>query len=117
MGRYDDIEPEEVRRQLVHVARLILRLEEEGDLLREAPRLQQLLGDLRQRLFAYEVRCAAKLGPEEEPREENEKETGDDVEDPVLRESLRVVREALERQEELLDELESGIPPEDDEED
>jgi len=115
MGRYDDIEPEEVRRQLVHVARLILRLEEEGELLREAPRLQQLLGDLRQRLFAYEVRCAAKLGPEEEPR--GEKEAGDEVEDPVLRESLRVVREALERQEELLDELESGIPPEDGEED
>lgn len=116
MGRYDDIDPEELRRQLVRVAKLIQRLDEEDELLRAAPRLQKLLGDLRQRLFAYEVRCAANLGPEDEPKEE---ETGplDEVDDPLLKESLRVVREAMERQEELRDELEFGDePPEEEEE-
>lgn len=115
MGRYDEIEPEELRRQLVRVAKLILRLERDDELLPAAPRLQKLLGDLRQRLFAYEVRCAANLGPDDEPHEEERAE--DEVDDPALRESLRVVREAIERQEELRDELDPGTPSADDDED
>ena len=110
MGRYDDIDPEDVRQQLVRVARLILRMDDEGRLLREAPRLQKLLGDLRQRLFAYEVRCTADLGSAEAGEEESIRgeEEGDD---PILSESLRVVREALERQRELTEELDGDAPP------
>ncbi len=113
MGRYDDIDPELVREQLVRTARLILRLDDEGELLREAPRLQKLLGDLRQRLFAYEVRGAAELGPEEDSPEEQDAAE----EDPLLEESLRVVREAMERQQELREELEGDDLPDDEEED
>ncbi len=108
MGRYDDIDPEEVRRQMVRVARLILRMDDEGRLLREAPRLQKLLGDLRQRLFAYEVRCTADLGPAE-GTEEDEGAGAEEV-DPALSESMRIVREALERQRELTEELEGEDP-------
>jgi len=110
MSRYDDIDPEEVRQQLVRVARLILRMNDEGRLLREAPRLQKLLGDLRQRLFAYEVRCTADLGSTEGAGEHEASQAEEEVDDPVLSESLRVVREALERQRELTEELE-GNPP------
>lgn len=106
MGRYDDIDPEDVRRETVRIAKLILRLEEDGELLREAPQLQKLLGDLRQRLFAYEVRCAADLGPQDEAHDEEATETTEDPDDPLVEESLRVVEEALERQEELREELE-----------
>lgn len=105
MGRYDDIDPEDVRQQLVRVARLILRMDDEGRLLREAPRVQKLLGDLRQRLFAYEVRCTSDL--DSAATGDHEASTGEgEIDDPVLSESLRVVREALERQQELSEELE-----------
>jgi len=107
MGRYDDIEPDDLRQSLVRVARLILRLEEDGTLLRESPRLQKLLGDLRQRLFAYEVRSTAKLGPHSDAEE-----TGTDAEekkeDPILRISRRIVEEARKREEKLREELEGG---------
>lgn len=104
MGRYDDIDPEQVRRHLVRVARLILRMDSEDRLLREAPRLQKLLGDLRQRLFAYEVRCTADLGPKEDETSQEPDEEGE--EEGPLSESLRIVREALKRQRELSEELE-----------
>jgi len=107
MGRYDDIEPEDLRRNLVRVARLILRLDASGSLLREAPRMQKLLGDLRQRLFAYEVRHTADL----ESGGSAEEEGGEGL-DPGLRESLRIVEEARTREEELREELERGTPPE-----
>ena len=83
MGRYDDIDPEEVRRHMVRVARLILRMEDEGRLLREAPRLQKLLGDLRQRLFAYEVRSTADL-TSADAVDEDRGQDGEESEDPVL---------------------------------
>lgn len=115
MGRYDDIDPEELRHQLVRVAELILQLDEDGALLREAPRLQKVFGDLRQRLFAYEVRSTAALDAEVEASEDDE--TGAEDADSLLRESLRIVQEAKERQEELRDELAPGRPrPEDEDE-
>lgn len=106
MGRYNEIDPDELRHHLVRVAKLILRLDDEDELLRAAPRLQKLFGDLRQRLFAYEVRSAADLGPDEESRNDQAEES----DDPLLDESLRVVREAIEREEELRDELGSDKP-------
>ena len=114
MGRYDDIEPDDLRQSLVRVARLILRLEEDGTLLRESPRLQKLLGDLRQRLFAYEVRSTAKLGPHSDAEE-----TGTDAEekeDPILRISRRIVEEARKREEKLREELEGGSSDDEDDE-
>lgn len=110
MGKYDEMPPEELRERLVRFARLILRLEEEGELLEKAPQILKLIGDVRQMLFAYEVRCTARLGPEEEEGEAGEQGGGE--EDPAILESLRVVEEALEREKELLDEL--GRDPDED---
>lgn len=112
MGKYDEMPPEELRERLVRFGRLILRLDEEGELLEKAPQVLKIIGDVRQMLFAYEVRCTARLGPEE--HEADGEEQGAE-EDPAVLESLRVVEEALEREKELLDEL-TRDPPEDPEE-
>ena len=88
----------QVRRALLAFGELIQRLEEEGRLLEAVPLLLQRLGDLRRILFDYEVRATERLMP---------------VEDPVERESRRVVREAMERYEEMIEELGDGrAPPE-----
>ncbi len=113
MGKYDDIRPEDLRADMVRFARLILRLEENDLLLRSVPELQRLIGDLRQKLFAYEVRGTQRL---ELPKgqDEREREVGSQEEpDPTLKESLRVVREAIEREKRLQDEWEGRPPPED----
>lgn len=105
MGQYDDIPPEQVRADLVRFARLILRLEEEGRLLRSIPHIQAILGDLRQKLFAHEVRGTRNLPSTEERRVESPlapATPASEEEDPGLRDSLRIVREALERQEEAV---------------
>lgn len=112
MGRYDDIEPESLKSDLAAFARLVLRLEKDDRLLQAAPELQQVMGDLRQKLFAYEVRSARQLRRAEEGRREGEEASrGPEDEDPTIRESLRVVREALEREREALGEWD---PDEDD---
>lgn len=111
MGKYDDMAPEELREQLLRFARLILRLEDDGVLLARVPAVLKLIGDLRQMLFAYEVRCAAGLG--ESGEAEGGRSEVPELDDPVVQESYRVVKEALERQGELLEELEA--PPFDDE--
>lgn len=112
MGKYDEMPPEELRERLVRFGRLILKLEDEGELLEKAPQLLKIIGDLRQMLFAYEVRCTARLGPEEHEADGEEQSV---QEDPALLESLRVVEEALEREKELLEEI-TRDPPEDPEE-
>lgn len=78
-----------VRAQLLHLANLIRRLEEEGALLRAIPLLLRRLGDMRRTLFDYEVRVTERLLP---------------IEDPVERDSRRIVREALAQDEEIADE-------------
>lgn len=94
---------EQVRRALRAFGELIRRLDEEGRLLEAVPLLLQRLGDLRRILFDYEVRATERLMP---------------VEDPVERESRRVVREAMERYEEMIEELGDGwAPPEEGDED
>jgi len=101
MGRYEDIPPEQLRADLVRFARLLLRLDEEGRLLRAVPHVQSLLGDLRQKLFAYEVRGTNQLPRTDGPDGEDPSlETGMAGEDPGIRDSLRIVREALARQDE-----------------
>jgi hypothetical protein len=108
MGRYDDIPPEQIRADLIRFARLLLRLDEEGRLLRSIPHVQSLLGDLRQKLFAHEVRGTRNL-PGAETEEHSEEDTDsmglmEAVEDTGMRDSLRIVREALARQEEAAEE-------------
>lgn len=98
--RDDEIEheaqPEEnrVRRALLGFAELVQRLEREGRLTKATPLLLGRLGDLRHLLFDYEVRFTERLLP---------------IEDPVERESRRIVREALERERELFEELDKGF--------
>ena len=84
---------EKVRRALMAFADLIRRLEREGRLERATPLLLGRLGDLRRLLFEFEVRYTERLLP---------------IEDPLERESRRIVREALEREREMLDEWEGG---------
>lgn len=102
MGRYDDIRRNRLRADLLHLAALIRRLDRRGELLDSVPRLIKLMGDMRQKLFAYEVRAAEHLRPR--PPE------GD-----VLGESERVIREAREREREMLAEWERPWTPDGDE--
>jgi hypothetical protein len=117
MGKYDDISPERLRSDLVGFAKLVLRLEEEGRILHSAAQLQKLLGELRQKLFAFEIR-STHLNLEA-PRSRSGETVSAAVDadaDPVVRDSLRVVREALRRTEEMLQEWQ-GAEPEDTDDD
>lgn len=89
--------PEALRADLRHFAQLVLRLERDGRLLEATPELLKLLGDLRAKLFAYEVRGTARL------------ESGRP--DPLSSESERIVREAIQRSLEAQGEWEHGWDP------
>lgn len=93
-GRKRPPDADTVRAGLLHFANLIRRLEEEGALVRAIPLLLRRLGDLRQVLFDYEVRVTERLLP---------------IEDPVERESRRVVRDASVREDELAEEWKRGF--------
>lgn len=93
-GRASPPDSDAVRAALLHFADLIRRLEEEGKLLQAIPLLLGRLGDLRQLLFDYEVRVTERLLP---------------IEDPIERESRRVVRDASSRGEELVEEWKRGF--------
>jgi hypothetical protein len=84
MGRFDDITPDDLRADLRHFAELILRLESEGHLLDATPRLLKVLGDLRAKIFAYEVRATGQLLAREGESEE-------------LREAQRIIEDAIGR--------------------
>lgn len=109
MGRYDDITRDELRRQLVRYARLVLRRDEEGTLLDSLPDLMKFLGELRRMVFAYEVRGVHSSAGEGSSKEKKPPP------DPTLLESLRVVEEALERAKELQEQLERGFLADDSE--
>lgn len=100
MGEYDDIEPERLRADLKRFAELILRLDEEDGVLTSPSDLLTILGELRQKLFAYEVRSSHLLR-RGDPSGSNSEESPD-AEREVESESLRVVREARERQREMM---------------
>ena len=102
MGKYDDITPERLKAEILRFARLLLKMEEEGVLLEKTPSVLRLLGELRQMLFAYEVRYTKKLMPSEKPVRKGSPE-------PELDESLRIVQEALRREKELQEELERRL--------
>ncbi len=87
---------EQVRSALLRFGELLRRLDEDDRLLRALPLLMGRLGDLRRLLFEYEVRVTERLLP---------------VEDPEERESRRIVREAIEREEDVPDDWGSGWDP------
>jgi hypothetical protein len=105
MGKYDDITPEKLRSELLRFARLITKMEEEGVLLDKTPSVLRLLGELRQMLFAHEVRYTKKLLPPEKTAPEKPVERAD----PGLEDSRRIVEEALRREKELQEELEKRL--------
>lgn len=102
MGQYDNISEDKLRADLLLLATLIRKLDQEGRLLDEIPRLMKILGDLRQKMFAYEIRSVERLMPDAE------------AESKQLEESRRVVREALKQEHEALKEWETLWSPEDD---
>lgn len=108
MGRYDDITPEKLRAELLRFAELVQRMDREDLLLRSSPRILKMLGELRQMLFAYEIRGARHLGGKDLPGPQDqagESESPAGI-DPA---SLRVVQDALKREKELQDELERRL--------
>jgi hypothetical protein len=107
MGKYDNITERELKSHLTRFARMVLRMESRGTLLDSLPDLMQFLGELRRMVFAYEVRGTRRDGDEPSPssRDEDRHEEAD----PTVRESLRVVEEALERARELQERLEGGL--------
>ena len=108
MGKYDDITPDRLRAEITRFARLLLRMEDEGVLLEKAPAILRLLGELRQMLFAYEVRGTKRLAPseaEEAAAEEGGEAGGSPEGEAAPGESLRIVREAVERERRFLEEL------------
>jgi len=80
---------EALRASLLRTARLIERLEADGTLLENPGDLQAIFGELRRRLFEWELRG---LPPRPEP----------DPEEEGTAESLRIVREAEAARESLL---------------
>lgn len=73
----------EVRAALMAFGDLIRRLDADDRLLRTLPLIMGRLGDLRHLLFEYEVRVTERLLP---------------TDDPVERDSRRIVREAVENE-------------------
>ena len=106
MGRYDDITPEKLRAELLRFAELIQRMDADQLLLRSSPRILKMLGELRQMLFAYEIRGARHLGGKDLPGGLTEGSEATGGIDPA---SWRVVQEALQREKELQDELERRL--------
>lgn len=107
MGRYDDITPEQARAELLRFAELIQRMDREQILLRSSPRILKLLGELRQMLFAFEIRGARHLGGKDLPGPQGGPAQAEL--DPDEAASLRVVEEAMQRERELQEELERRL--------
>ena len=112
MGRYDDIDGAELEERLRKLARLIRALDREGLLLPRTGSLLRLLGELRQMIFAYEVRCTRNLLPDDDeslPDGGSGEASGEGGRrgsaSPRPSDSERIVQEALERERELQDEL------------
>ena len=56
MGRYDDITDYQLRSEVARFARILQRMEEKGELLDRTADVLTLLGELRQMVFAWEIR-------------------------------------------------------------
>lgn len=85
--RREDVDPEALRRHLLELATRIRQLDEAGELLNASPELIRLMGNLRSKLFEYEVRHTGRLLPKS-------------VDLPEVAEAQRIVEEAARRMEE-----------------
>lgn len=104
MGRHEEMSEDRLREELVSFARLILLLDRKDALLDRSASVLRLLGDLRRMVFAWEVRVTDRDGPTQSRRPGPL---------PPDEPSARIVREALEREEELRRELEGDTMDED----
>ncbi|TVP53926.1 MAG: hypothetical protein EA351_14240 [Gemmatimonadales bacterium] len=115
MGQYDGIKPDRLRADLKRFAELLLRLEEEDALLTSPSDLLTIIGELRQKLFAYEVRCSHLLGSGESSSASGKSATqsssegssdgsreGSPSSSETEAESRRIVREARERHDQMI---------------
>lgn len=107
MGRYDDISDTRLRYEVQRFARILQRMEEEGEVLDRTADILTLLGELRRMVFAWEVRCT--FEGQEEPREVEAREGSSDE-----TASERVVREAREQESEFLGGLPAPSPEDED---
>ena len=72
MGRYDDITDYQLRSEVARFARILQRMEEKGELLDRTADILTLLGELRQMVFAWEMRrtyAADSAAPPADPPE------------------------------------------------
>jgi hypothetical protein len=116
MGRYDNISDARLRYEVQRFARILQRMEEDGETLDRTADILTLLGELRRMVFAWEVRCTFQGdegvdgGPEET--------AADDAPDPASEtDSERIVREALEQESDFLSGLDDRPEDASDEED
>lgn len=61
------VDPEDLREDLLELAEVIRRLDEQGELLMATPELIKILGNLRSQLFEYEVRHTGRFLREDLP--------------------------------------------------
>ena len=99
----DQVDPEKLRQSLLRLARLIRKLDQQGRLLESTPDLIRLMGNLRAKLFEYEVRHTARLLPEPS-------------EPPEVLEAQRIVEEAARALEEAERQWERPWAPDGEEE-
>lgn len=87
----DQVNPEQLRRSLLRLARLIRKLDQEGRLLESTPDLIRQMGNLRSKLFDYEVRHTRRLLPQPaDPPEVMEAQR-------IIEEAARALEEAEQR--------------------
>lgn len=87
----DQVDPQSIRRELLELAERIRALNEASKLLESAPELIRRMGNLRSKLFEWEVRCTERLLPAaEEPPEVLEAQR-------IIEEAARQLDEAQER--------------------
>ena len=106
MAENEQVNPEALREDLLELADVIRRLDENGELLEAAPQLIKIFGNLRSQLFEYEVRHTGRL-------------FGERGDIPEVVEAQRIVNEAARQLEEEEDELwwhRFSAEPEDEEE-
>ncbi|MEJ2539444.1 MAG: hypothetical protein P8188_05660 [Gemmatimonadota bacterium] len=108
MGRYDNISDEKLRYEIQRFARILQRMERDGETLDRTADILTLLGELRRMVFAWEVRCTFEGedgSTEVEPRKPEPSETA----------SERIVREAREQASDFVEGLPDAPEEEDDE--
>lgn len=106
MGRYDDISDIRLRSEIARFARILQRMEEKGEILDRTADILTLLGELRQMVFAWEVRETFR-------GEAGNREASDGPTDPggqAESESTRIVRDAQEAAERLRRRLGGDAP-------